>query len=154
MQDMQSVGLDMDFLGVKIEKKVGPDGQPTILLTQPHLIDSILMDLPLDHETTWFKPTPMSSSRIRHSGSKPFNKYFHYQSVIGLLEYLLACSRPELAYLVHQCARFLPDLTVEHRKAIMWIGKSLLATRGKGIIMTHNASELFKVLVDTNFCGN
>jgi len=66
----------------------------------------------------------------------------------------LACSRPELGYLVHQCARFSLDPKVEHGKAIMWIGKCLLATRDKGIIMTTNDSESFKVSVDANFCGN
>ena len=145
-----------DFLGVKIERKIGPDGQTTIHLTQPHLINSILKDLQLDHETTSSKPAPMSSSRIlfRHSSSKPFDGHFHYRSVLGRLEYLLACSRPELAYSVHQFARFLSDPKVEHGKAIMWIGKYLLATRDKGIIMTPNDSESFKVSVDANFYGN
>jgi hypothetical protein len=52
MEDMRAIGLDItdkgdvsDFLGVNIEKKIGPDGQPTIHLTQPHLINSILKDL-------------------------------------------------------------------------------------------------------------
>jgi len=138
MEDMQAIGLGItdegdvkNFPGVKIEKKVSPDGQPTIHLTQPHLINSTLKDLvQLDHETTSSKPTPMSSSRIlfRHSGSKPFDGHFHYRSVIGRLEYLLACSRPELAYFVHQCARFLSDPKVEHGKAITWIGKYVLAS--------------------------
>jgi len=163
MEDMRAIGLDitdkgnvLDFLGVKIEKKIGSDRQPTIHLTQPHLINSILKDLQLDHETTSSKPTPMSSSRIlfRHSSSKPFGGHFHYRSVISRLEYLLACSRPELAYSVHQCARFSSDPKVEHGKAIMWIGKYLLATRDKGIIMTPNDSKSFKVSVDANFCGN
>jgi len=163
MEDMRVIGLDItdkgdvsDFLGVKIEKKIGPNGQPTIHLTQPHLIDSILKELQLDHETTSSKPTPMSCSRIlfRHSSSKPFDRHFHYRIVIGRLEYLLACSRPELAYSVHQCARCLSDPKVEHGKAVLWIGKYLLATRDKGIIMTPNDSESFKVSVDANFCGN
>jgi hypothetical protein len=63
MEDMQAIGLGItdegdvnNFLGVKIEKKVSPDGQPTIHLTQPHLIDSTLKDLvQLDHETTSFQ---------------------------------------------------------------------------------------------------
>ena len=51
MEDRRAIGLDFtdkgdvsDFLGVKIEKRIEPDGHPTIHLTQPHLMDSILRD--------------------------------------------------------------------------------------------------------------
>ena len=91
MQDMKGMmGLEItderdvsDFLGVKIDKR--PDG--TIHMSQPQLIDSILKDLLLDHETTATKRTPMDSSKFmfRHSSSASFDGHFHYRQVIGKL---------------------------------------------------------------------
>jgi len=158
MKDMKGIGLDItdegdvsDFLGVKIDKQ--EDG--SIHMSQPQLIDSILKDLQLDHETTATKRTPMASSKIlfRHSSSASFNGHFHYRQVIGKLNYLEKNSRPDITYAVHQCARFCSDPKVEHGKAVMWIGRYLLATRDKGMILKPNG-ESFDVSVDADFTGN
>ena len=163
MEDMRQVGLDItdegnvsDFLGVKIDKTGDKASRnETIHLSQPQLIDNILKDLQLDHETTGSKSVPMASSKIlfRHSNSKPFDGHFHYRSVIGKLNYLEKCTRPDIAYAVHQCARFAADPKVEHGKAVMWIGRYLLATRDKGMILKPNGDS-FNVSVDADFSGN
>jgi hypothetical protein len=55
---------------------------------------------------------------------------------------------------VHQCAGFSSDPKVKHVQAIMWIGRYLLATRDKGIIMAPNNNKSFNLSVDADFCGN
>jgi hypothetical protein len=97
----------------------------------------------------------MSSSEIlfRHSNSPCLDGHFHYRQVIGKLNYLEKNSRPDITYPVHQCARFCADPKVEHGKAIMWIGRYLLATRDKGMILKPNG-ESFDVSVDADFTGN
>ena len=160
---MKCVGLNItdegdvaDFLGVRIDKNGSREKKTqTITMTQPQLIDSILQDLQLDHADTQTTRTPMASPKIffRHSGSKAFYGHFHYRSVIGKLNYLGKCSRPDIAYAVHQCARFSGDPKVEHGKAVMWIGRYILATRDKGIILTPSGEESFEVMVDADFAG-
>ena len=156
---MRKVKLDItiegtleDFLGVNIDRK--PNG--TIHLTQPHLIDSILKDLNLLGKGVKTRDTPASSSKIlmKHANSTPFDKSFHYRSVIGKLNYLERGSRSDISYIVHQCARFSTCPKKEHGEAIRWLGRYLLKTRNKGTILKPNMDKDLQVYVDADFAGN
>ena len=158
IEQMKAVKLDItiegdleDFLGVNITRKGNE-----IHLTQPHLIDSILKDLRLDQPGVKSKDTPACPSYIlkRHSDSPAFDKEFDYRSVIGKLNYLERGSRSDIAYIVHQCARFSSDPKREHGKAIKWLGRYLLGTRDKGTILKPCHSKDLEVFVDADFAGN
>ena len=123
IQDLQVAGLRItiegdikDFLGVNIERK--SDGTTTF--SQPHLIDKVLKTLRLNDAETTTMDTPAASSKLlsRHTKSKAFDNSFHYHSVIGMLNYLDAGSRSDIAYATHQCAWFAADPKVEHGKAV------------------------------------
>jgi hypothetical protein len=68
------------------------------------------------------------------------------------MNYLEKSTRPDISYAVHQCARFASDPKTEHSKAVRWIGKYLLATRDKGIILKPQ-EESFDCYVDADFSG-
>ena len=104
-----------DFLGVKIEQKNSKE----IIFTQPHLIDDILNDLGLKHAKDG-KETPAASSRIltRIDNGTDHDKSFHYQSVIGKLNYLEKATRPDISFATHQCARFVADPKKSHAWAV------------------------------------
>ena len=95
-----------DFLGVIFERKEGK-----IILSQPYLIEQVIKDLGLNHEKLLSKPIPAASSKIlyTHKESPPFDDSFHYRSVIAKLNYLERSFRPDISYIVHQCARFSTD---------------------------------------------
>ena len=141
-----------DFLGVKISRK--EDG--TIHLTQPHLIKQILQDLRLDADNVKPRSTPAASSKLlrRHQDSEPFDHSFNYKSIVGKLLYLEKASRPDIAYAVHQCARFASDPRKEHGDAIRWIGRYLSGTCDQGTIMHPDANKELEVYVDADFVGN
>ena len=141
-----------DFLGVNIDRR--EDG--TIKLSQPRLIDQIIVDLGLNDERTKTVPTPALSSKIltRSCDSRPFDGHFNYRSVIGKLHYLVAGSRSEIAYAVHQCARFSQKPMMEHAKAVKRIGRYLKGTRNEGTILTPDATKSLEVFVDADFAGN
>jgi hypothetical protein len=158
LDKMRNVGLDItvegdisDFLGVNIDRK--EDG--TIHLTQPQLIESILKDLRLDGDIVKPLGTPALASTIlnSHLSSPSFDNNFHYRSVIGKLNYLEKCSRPDIAYAVHQCARFSHSPRKEHGEAVKRIGRYLKGTRDKGVILRPDDSS-FDVYVDSDFAGN
>jgi hypothetical protein len=67
--------------------------------------------------------------------------------------YLEKSTRPDIAYAVHQCARFASDPKVEHAKAVRWIGRYLRGTRDKGIILKP-LEQSFECFVDSDFAGN
>ena len=96
-------GPILDYLGVKVEKL----DNRNYSLTQPHLIQSIL-DILGFCDNTKPKGLPALSSKILHkdTGGEPFNEKWSYCSVVGKLNFLEKSTRPEIAYAVHQCARF------------------------------------------------
>ena len=141
-----------DFLGVNIDRK--DDG--TIHLTQPHLIDRILKDLKMDGEDLKTKSTPAASSRILsvHSESERFDNSFHYRSIIGKLNFLEKSTRPDIAFITHQCARYTADPRKEHGAAIRWLARYLKGTRDKGLILNPKSNKDLEVYVDADFAGS
>lgn len=159
IQEMTDHGLKItseggieDFLGITIERK--EDG--TYELTQKKLIESILSDLGLDKGNVVSKDTPSASSKLlsRHPGSPEFDGHFDYRSVIGKLNYLEKSTRPDIAYIVHQCARFCADPRVEHGQAIKWLGRYLHGTKMKGLIMKPTKDATLEMHVDSDWSGN
>ena len=156
--DLKEANLDItiegdlqDFLGVNIERS--SDGR--IHLSQPHLIDQILHDLRLTDDSVKTKDTPAPSSKIllRHTESEDFDNSFHYRSVIGKLNYLEKCTRSDISYATHQCARFSSCSKKEHGKAVRHIGRYLKGNKTRGTIMSPNTEGL-EMYVDADFAGN
>mmetsp|Transcript_26540 Transcript_26540/g.37655 ORF Transcript_26540/g.37655 Transcript_26540/m.37655 type:complete len:1449 (-) Transcript_26540:1524-5870(-) len=147
-----------DFLGVNIQRK-----GKTVEFTQPQLIEKVLRALrfkvPGDDESTGLitksKDTPAATSRVllRHDGSKPHDESFNYRSVIGMLGYLTRCTRSDIAYAVHQCARFAANPKIEHTNAIRWLGRYLLGTMNKGMHYVPDMNQGLEVFVDADFAG-
>lgn len=128
--EIQEEGDLCDYLGINIVKH--EDGSLT--LTQPQLIDSILQDLKLDQGNVNLRLTPAFKTVILHKDAdgKDFNGSFHYHSIIGKLNYLEKSTRPEIAYAVHQCARFSSCPKQSHAEAVKQIGRYLAGTKEKG----------------------
>jgi hypothetical protein len=87
----------------------------------------------------------MTKGLCRHLDSKPFDQHFQYQLVIGMLNYLEKSTQPNIAFAVHQCARFSANPKVEHGKVVKWIGQYLLASKDKDIVLNQKTSH-FKSL--------
>jgi len=158
IKDIRDAKLDItiegdiqDFLGINIDRK--QDG--SIHLTQPHLVDQILEDLKMP-ENVKTRTIPAASSKLlsRHSDSPDFDGSFHYRSVIGKMNYLEKGSRPDIAYITHQCARFSTCPKKEHGDAIRWLARYLKGTRNQGMILRPNKENGLEVFVDADFAGN
>jgi hypothetical protein len=109
--DMTDEGIINDYLGVKVENMT--DG--AIKLSQPHLIQQIIDDIGFN-ELTIAKPTPAASTIKlgRDLHGKPMKESWHYRSIIRKLNFLEKSTRPDIAYAVHQCARFSNDPKESH----------------------------------------
>ena len=127
IQELQDLNYDIsdegkidDYLGVKIERL--PNG--SIKMTEPHLIDQILEDLNLHHNGSKYKPkavnTPaMHTIRLKCDvDAEPHKENWSYRSVIGKLNFLEKSSCPDLAYSVHNAARFPLDPKESHSQAV------------------------------------
>ena len=155
--DVSDEGDIDDYLGVKVQRLT--DG--SIKLSQPHLIDQILKDLGLhnsdssDRSPTKTAPTPALSTVTlnRDKDGEPHDAPWNYRSVIGKLNFLEKSTRPELAYSVHQAARFSSDPKKSHSQAVKRIGRFLLASREDGIILRPDPSRSVDCYTDADFCG-
>jgi Reverse transcriptase (RNA-dependent DNA polymerase) len=140
-----------DFLGVKTTRN---ETNRTVTLTQPQLITSILNDLKLSKKSN-DRHLPALVDTILHQyiHETDHTEDWSFRSVIGKLNYLEKSSRPDLAYAVHQCARFSEKPKEPHSKAVKLIGRYLLGTRTQGLIYTPKHESLV-CYCDADFSGN
>ena len=70
------------------------------------------------------------------------------------MNYLESSCRPDISYIVHQCARFSTDTRREHRQALRWLGKYLKENVNEGTKLQPEKGRGFEVWVDAEFAGN
>ena len=125
------------------------------MLTQPHLIQQILDDTGMKANTkTRVKAAPSSTILRRDLNGEPFDEDWNYRSVVGKLNFLEESARPEIAYAVHQCARFSSNPKKSHANAIKYLCRYLMGTKDKGLILKADPTKSFEVHVDCDFAGN
>ena len=134
-----------DFLGIKIQKH--SDG--TTQLTQPQLIDSILKNLHLQSGSNSMKKPAVPTTLLhKDAEGKEITPEFHYRSVIGKLNFLGKSMRPDISVSMHQCARFSELPMRSHAEAVKRIGRYLLTTKDKGLLIRPNEQKCFECWVD------
>ena len=140
-----------DFLGIQVTRF--PNG--SIQLAQPQLIDAIIQDLHLQSGSNT-KKTPAVPNNLLHKDTDgpDMNPDFHYRSVIGKLNFVEKSTQPDISVSMHQCARFSERPKRSHAEAVKRIGRYLLATKGKGLLIRPNELKYFECWVDADFSGN
>jgi hypothetical protein len=81
------------------------------------------------------------------------NESWNYASVVGMLMYLAANSRPEIAFAVHQCARFTHSPKQSHAKAVKQIVRYLAGTKDQGMTLKPKRDLAVDCYVDADFAG-
>jgi hypothetical protein len=145
-------GTISDYLGIKVTTL--PDGR--LSLTQPQLIDSIISDCGLDKPNAKPRETPALSTRIvrRDEDGEPWpDEKWKYRSVIGKLNFLEKSTRPDIAYAVHQCARFTANPKLSHAEAVKNIVRYLKGTSRMGVILDPQEKPL-ECYADASFGGD
>ena len=76
-----------------------------------------------------------------------------YCSVVGMLLYLAGHTRPDIAYAVNCCARYMfcPDWS--HELALKWIGQYLKATCDRGLVLNPSRELKIDCYPDADFAG-
>ena len=109
-----------------------------IVMTQTGLIDRILDAVGLTSSATP-KATPcLKKPLVKDEHGDPIQGSFSYSSILGMMLYLAGNTRPDIAYSVHSAARYAFAPKKSHEDALKRIGRYLLATRDKGMIITPN----------------
>jgi len=106
-----------------------------IKLTQPGLIQKILKATGMEHCNPRKTPTNTSRPLGTDKDGKPPRERWSYASVVGMMMYLASNSRPEIAFAVHQAARFTHCTRASHKDAVLWICTYLKGTQEDGLLL-------------------
>ena len=145
LRDEGEVG---DFLGIRITKT----DSNTFCLTQTGLIDKVLKESHMEDANSCQTPASSTPLHLDQDG-EAFNETWEYASIVGMLMYLASNSRPDIAYAVHQCARFTHCPRKSHAVGVKRILRYLKGTSTKGLFMKPMQSLNVNCYVDADFAG-
>ena len=146
--ELKSAGEVNDFLGIRIEKL----GEHKFNLTQPGLINKVLSSSCMESSKPVSTPA-VTSALGQDIDGKSFSEKCDYASIVGMLMYLGQNTRPDIAFAVHQCARFTHSPKHSHAVAVKRIIRYLQGTKDKGMILHPDDSFKADCYVDADFAG-
>ncbi len=135
------------FLGIQFTRR-----GDTIELTQKGLINRVIEATDMADCNSCDTPAEHKPLGKDLSGAA-FAESWNYASVVGMLLYLSSNSRPDIAFAVHQCARFTHSPKQSHAKAIKRIVRYLKGTADRGLIMRPTKELKIDCFVDADFAG-
>ena len=141
------------FLGILFKKIRNEQGKLCKLeLTQTGLIRRILAATGMEDCSKI--STPAETKALgKDEGGEPAMERWSYPSVVGMLMYLASNSRPDIAFAVHQCARFSHCTKRSHKRAVKRIVRYLQGTKDKGLIIKPTQNLQIDLYADADFAG-
>ena len=156
---MTDEGNMEEYLGILITH--GKD--KSFRMSQPFLIDRIIASIPgMTDARSASTPAVAGEILNKDIGGELRKEHWNYRSVIGMLNYLVNCTHPEMSFAVHQCARFCNDPKHSHEQAVKRIIRYLLSTKrgdhkdtgvNQGLIYHPDKSKSIDTYVDASFAG-
>jgi hypothetical protein len=147
-------GTAEGFLGVDIERTTTASGQPQITLLQKGLTKRIITALGLDSSLSTSISTPAEAAPLpKDTNGEPASGNINYAATVGMLLYLSGHSRPDIAFAVHQVARYTFQPRRRHEQALIRIGRYLKGTKDKGLIMVPTKDPRVDCYPDADFAS-
>ena len=136
------------FLGINYTKQ----DANTYNLSQSGLTQKVINAVGLSNckpDQTPAAEIPLSSQE----DSPPFEESWNYRSVVGMFMYLANQTRPDIAFAVHQVARYSHNPKEIHGKAVKRIVRYLAGTKDKGLIFKSDFTVGLQMFCDADFAG-
>jgi hypothetical protein len=147
-------GTAEGFLGVDIERLTLKEGKPQIIFRQKGLTARVIKALGLDSSLSTRLSTPAEIGPLpKDVDGAPAAGNINYPAVVGMLLYLSGHSRPDIAFAVHQVARYTFKPTRRHELALVRIGRYLKGTKDEGMIMCPSEEPSVDCFPDADFAG-
>ena len=157
--ELRKLGVDLEqeddaagFLGVTLDR----DASTGLLeMKQTGLIKRVIEALGLDDGYAKGKHTPAETKPlVKDADGELAHGGFSYSSVVGMLLYLSGHTRPDIAYAVNCCARYMFCPRHSHELALKRIGRYLKQTADRGMVM-NPSTDLCKIdaYPDADFAG-
>jgi hypothetical protein len=136
------------YLGIDIKRTA--DG--FLELTQTGLIQKIISACGLQDQSAEHN-TPATIILTSDLHGPAWEHSWIYHSLIGMLNFLASSTHPDIAFAVHQCARFTTAPRRIHELAIQWIVCYLKAPSSQGYILKPASSRNLDCYVDADFAS-
>jgi len=132
--EMEDLGIAKYALGIRIIQEKG-----SIKLIQDKYIHSILTEFQVYNDRDTNIPLPNNYNTLKFTPSDtPDQPPFNYRRVVGLLQYVVQCTRPDLAFAVSFLSQFLEDPKISHYQAARHALRYLCHTKSKVLILGQN----------------
>ncbi|MBW0507591.1 hypothetical protein O181_047306 [Austropuccinia psidii MF-1] len=122
--DMDGLGRIKYALGIRILQK-----DEYISLIQDKFINNILQEFQLTNSRHTKCPLPSNIKSFRIIPTKEISPPFNYQRAIGLLQYLVQCTRPDLAFSTTFLSQYLKNPKDLHYNAVKHVLTYLNSTK-------------------------
>ena len=139
------------YLGVDVQQI----DDATFTLKQPFLVQRIIDSLGNATKDANVKSTPAVHRQLltKDLDGPERKQNWNYRSLVGMLNYLALSTRPDIAFAVHQCAKFNANSKLSHEAAIKRIVCNLKGTSEEGITLKIDKSLGLECYVDADFAG-
>ena len=117
-------------------------------MTQPALINRILKALDLDGKKVKMHDTPVNTVLLKDDEGKTRLHDWNYRSIIGMMMFVATSTRPDIAFAVHQCAKFNTNPKRCHEEAVKSIGRYLRRTAHQGLNLKSDGTQRLDCYVD------
>ena len=117
------------------------------------MIQKVLVTAGMENSKATVKTPAATTTLGLDVDGDEFSEAWDYPVIIGMLLYLAQNSRPDIAYAVHQCARFTHSPKQSHATAVKRILRYLNSTKDKGMYLKPTKDLNINCYVDADFAG-
>ena len=133
--NMKDLGVVDVILGIKISRT--SDG---LILSQSHYIEKLLDKFDKDESNIARTPVDINLHLAKNIGQSI--SQLEYSRIIGILMYVMNCTRPDIAYSVSKLSRYTSNPGVDHWKGIIRVFRYLRYTQNYGLHYTRYLAVL------------
>lgn len=138
--------LPATFLSIDIV----PQEDGSFKLSQPRLVDKVLEDLRMTDCAPSRSPMVAGVTIGERASGEPACP-INMARTVGMLQYLVQGTRPDLAYVVNQLSRHQKDASLAHFQVVKRICRYLQGTRHLGITVRPDSANEAVVYTDSDF---
>jgi hypothetical protein len=139
------------FLGMEINRN---RSNKELFLSQAKYTSELLVKFNITGEKPIYSPTVQGIRLEKNTEQASERDIKQYQREIGSLMYLMTATRPDLAFPIGNCARFMSNSSAEHFKAVQRIWQYIRTTKNRGL--KYQAKEELNLVgyVDSDWGGD
>ena len=142
-----------DILPIILVLRLCARSNGTILFLQQCLIEKIIKAVGFDDSCNNMAITSLYPPIGKYLNVLSRQKYWHYASVIGMLNYLCWNNCSDIKFTAHQCACFTLVPKVSYEQAVSCVFHYIIAMKNKWCLVTPLSWFLHDCYVDSDFAG-